>query len=184
MKYKLTIPVVKKLHYDISIPVYDITVENDQSYTVGNTRTIVHNCRTRQYTGFGSSTVSDLLACVEAANKIDIMSDGGLTVDDNEEVWIGDINKALTLGANYVMSGAIFSKCIDSPSILNGYYGNASIQAKGNSHHIEGTNIKIKTNGLNIQQMCARIEDSIRSGISYAGGKDLSCFNSVKWDII
>jgi GMP reductase len=141
------------------------------------------SCRTRQYTGFGSTTVSDLIECVNVSKTIDIMSDGGLTVD-NGEVWIGDINKALSFGANFIMSGAAFSKCLDSPAVIDGYFGNASADAKGHNKHIEGTNVKIVTNGLTISQMCDLIEDSIRSGISYGGGKDLSAFNSVEWDLL
>lgn len=142
------------------------------------------SCRTRQFTGFGSTTVTSLLECVEVASKIDIMSDGGLTVDNMGEVWIGDINKAIVLGAHFVMSGAVFSKCLDSPAILNGYYGNASAHAKGHSKHVEGAKIQVETNGLTISQMCSRIEDSIRSGISYSGGTKLSDMINVKWNII
>lgn len=142
------------------------------------------SCRTRQYTGFGSSTVSDLIECVNVAKTINIMSDGGLTVDNNGEVWIGDINKALTLGSDFVMTGAAFSKCIDSPSVVDGYFGNASETAKGHRKHIEGTNVKIVTNGLTINQMCDLIEDSIRSGLSYGGGKTLEAFNDVEWALL
>lgn len=142
------------------------------------------SCRTRQFTGFGSTTVDSLVECVEAAKKVKIMSDGGLTVDSLGEVWIGDINKALVLGADYVMSGAVFSKCLDSPSVINGYYGNASEQAKGHKKHVEGATVKIETCGLTISEMCDKIEDSIKSGISYAGGKDLKAFNNVKWKLI
>ena len=141
-------------------------------------------CRTRQYTGFGSSTVTSLIKCSEYAKKVKIMSDGGLTVDNNGEVWIGDINKSFVLGADYVMSGSLFSKCIDSPAVLNGYYGNASENAKGNKKHVEGTNVKVITNGLTISDMCNLIEDSIKSGISYAGGKDLTCFKQTKYFFI
>lgn len=142
------------------------------------------SCRTRQYTGFGSSTVTDLMECVNAAKNIDIMSDGGLTVDDDGEVWVGDINKALTVGADFVMSGALFSKCIDSPSVIDGYYGNASASAKNSNRHIEGTNIKVITNGFTVLEMCNFVRESIQSGISYAGGKDLTAFNNVKWDLV
>jgi GMP reductase len=142
------------------------------------------SCRTRQYTGFGSTTVSDLIDCVSAAKNIDIMSDGGLTVDNNGEVWIGDINKSLCLGADFIMTGAAFSKCLDSPSVVDGYFGNASADAKGHRKHIEGTNVKIITNGLTINQMCDLIEDSIRSGVSYSGGKSLDDFRSVKWELL
>lgn len=142
------------------------------------------SCRTRQYTGFGSTTVSDLIRCAEAAKTITIMSDGGLTVDANGDVCIGDINKAMVLGADMVMSGAAFSKCIDSPSVLNGYYGNASEHAKESKKHVEGAKIQIETSGLTISETCDLIEDSIRSGISYGGGKDLSCFSQVQWDTL
>jgi GMP reductase len=141
-------------------------------------------CRTRQYTGFGSSTVTSLIKCSEYAKTVKIMSDGGLTVDNNGEVWIGDINKSFVLGADYVMSGSLFSKCIDSPAVLNGYYGNASENAKGNKKHVEGTNVKVITNGLTISDICNLIEDSIKSGISYAGGKDLTCFKQTKYFFI
>ena len=141
-------------------------------------------CKTRQYTGFGSTTVSSLIDCVTAAKNIDIMSDGGITVDSNGDVWIGDVNKSLVIGSQVVMSGALFSRCIDSPSIINGYYGNASEQAKQSKKHIEGTKIQVETNGLTISQMCDLIADSIKSGISYAGGNNLNAFKSVDWDII
>lgn len=141
------------------------------------------SCRTRQYTGFGSSTVTNLIECCSVSN-IDIMADGGLTVDNNGEVWIGDINKALVLGADFVMTGAAFSKCIDSPSIINGYYGNASKQAKQSTKNIEGAKIQVETNGLTISQMCDLISDSIKSGISYAGGNTLKAFCNVKWNKI
>lgn len=140
-------------------------------------------CRTRQYTGFGSTTATSLIECAEVANNIKIMSDGGLTVDANGEVWIGDINKALALGADYIMSGAAFSRCTDTPSASEGYYGNASAYAKKSNHHVEGAKFKVETNGKTISQMCDLIEDSIKSGVSYAGGTDLSKFKSVKWTV-
>jgi GMP reductase len=141
-------------------------------------------CRTRQYTGFGSTTVSSLIECVEAAKTIDIMSDGGLTVDANGEVWIGDINKSLVLGADIVMSGALFKNCIDSPSIIEGYYGNASEHAKQTKRHIEGTKLHVETNGLTISQMCDLIEDSIKSGISYSGGNKISDLRNCRYEIV
>jgi GMP reductase len=141
-------------------------------------------CRTRQYTGFGSTTVTSLIECVEAAKTVNIMTDGGLTVDNRGEVHIGDINKSLTLGASYIMSGSLFSKCIDSPAILNGYYGNASERAKGHRKHVEGATIDVNTNGLTTNELCDLIEDSIRSGISYAGGTNLQAFRTVEYSIV
>ena len=81
------------------------------------------------------------------------------------------------------MSGALFSRCIDSPSILNGYYGNASRDAKG-SKHVEGTNINVETNGLKISEMCDLVEDSLRSAVSYSGGKFLANLMNVQYSFI
>lgn len=142
-------------------------------------------CRTRQFTGFGSTTVSSLLECAEAADgEISIMSDGGITVE-KDTIWVGDVAKALVLGADFVMSGALFSQCIDSPSLINGYFGNASARAKDHSHHVEGTTVTVASSGLTIKQTMKLIQDSLRSSISYGGSTDIKEFReNVKWDYI
>lgn len=142
-------------------------------------------CRTRQFTGFGSTTVSSLLECVEEANgEIAIMSDGGITVE-GDTVWVGDVAKALVLGADFVMSGALFSRCIDSPSLVNGYFGNASARAKQHSHHVEGTTVTVASNGLTIKETMKLIKDSLRSSISYAGGTNIQELKErTKWDYV
>lgn len=127
-------------------------------------------CRTRQYTGFGSSTLGSLKEIVEVSN-LDIMSDGGLTVEDGV-VCIGDIAKSVAFGADMVMSGAIFSRCIDNPAVLKGYYGNASREAKGDTH-VEGELIKVESNGLTMKEMMKLIKESLRSSISYCGGRNV-----------
>jgi GMP reductase len=138
------------------------------------------SCRTRQYTGFGSPTITSLQECAQAANKIKIMADGGLTVT-NDEIWIGDIAKAIRFGADFVMSGSLFSRCVDSPAIINGYYGNASKSAKGHSKHIEGATLEIRTNGLTIEEQMNLIEDSLKSSVSYAGGRNLDALKTVDY---
>jgi len=184
MKYKLIVPKVKKLHYDINVPVFDITVFGDHSYTVGKNKIIVHNCRTYQNTGFRTSTVSALERCANAAKSIDIMSDGGLTVNEYDEVSVGDVAKAIRFGADFVMSGALFARCSDSIAAKNGYYGNASETAKKNKRHIEGTHLMVQSSGLTISQTCDWIEDSLRSSVSYAGGTTLNALRYVNYEII
>ncbi len=119
------------------------------------------SCRTKEFTGYGSSTAGSLIECYQASDEVDIISDGGHS-------HIGDVAKALVLGADMVMSGSFFSKCIDSPAIIHGYYGNASREAKGNDH-VEGELIKVESNGLTIKEMMKLIQQSLRSSISYAG---------------
>lgn len=126
------------------------------------------SCRTRQFTGFGSSTLGSLSECVEVTN-LDVMSDGGITIE-GDTICIGDVAKAIVFGADWVMSGALFSQCIDSPAVKHGYYGNASRQSKGNSH-VEGTLVNVKSNGLTLVEQMSLIEESLRSSISYAGVK-------------
>jgi GMP reductase len=142
-------------------------------------------CRTRQYTGFGSSTLGSLKECYEESMGnpgLDVISDGGLTIQDGV-VCIGDIAKALVFGADFVMSGALFARCIDSPALRNGYFGNASREAKGNNH-VEGELIKVESNGLTIKEMMKLVRDSLRSSISYSGGRDLVDLSNADFDII
>lgn len=141
-------------------------------------------CRTRQYTGFGSSTAGSLIEVAQHISKsTKIMSDGGITIQD-KVVCVGDVNKALVLGADWVMSGALFSRCIDSPALKEGYYGNASKYAKQHSNHVEGELIRTESNGLTIKEMMKLIQDSIKSGISYSGGQNIADMkNLTKYEI-
>jgi GMP reductase len=141
-------------------------------------------CRTRQYTGFGSTTVTDLEKCANAAKNIKILSDGGITKCATGEPAIGDIAKAIRFGADYVMSGSLFSQCLDSPSIREGYYGNSTPKAKQHSNHVEGAILHIDTNGLTIKEQMKLVEDSLRSSVSYSGGKNLESLRSVDYIII
>lgn len=141
-------------------------------------------CKTRQYTGFGSTTVSDLATCAVAANKIRIMADGGLTIGNDGDVWIGDCAKAIKFGASYVMSGSLFSLCSDSPAQITGYFGNSTEIAKGHPHHIEGTIVKVKNSGLTIKEKVKRIEDSLKSSVSYAGGNKLEDLRYCEFEIV
>ena len=137
-------------------------------------------CQTREFTGFSNNTVDTILELSKVNKELKkplvLITDGGLTVENNT-VHIGDIAKALVLGADWIMSGSLYSRCIDSPAIINGYYGNASSNAKGNNKNIEGTNIKVESNNRTIQEMINLVHESLQSSISYAGGKDISCLN-------
>lgn len=134
-------------------------------------------CRTAQYTGFSNPTVSSLIECSEVnkqlKNPMTVISDGGLTVGDDDEIWIGDVAKALVVGANWVMSGALFSRCLDNPAVVHGYYGNASERAKKGLSRIEGEITIVKSSKLNTVQMISKIQESLQSSISYSGGRNI-----------
>ena len=149
-------------------------------FSIGNSK----SCRTKHYTGFCSTSVTDLINCRNVTKDIKIISDGGLTVDENGEVWIGDIAKSIALGADFVMTGSAFSRCINCPAVLGGYFGNSTELAKNHGNHIEGANIKVNTTGLTIKETMKLISDSLKSSVSYSGGKTLAALRCVKWEII
>lgn len=138
-------------------------------------------CSTRYKTGFHVPTAYSVWDCtVNGERDVPIIADGGAT-------HFGDVAKALALGATMVMSGRWFAECIDSPaSIHNGkkiYRGSTSSEAKGHNNHIEGHTLEI-SEGCNYRERLEEIKQALQSSISYAGGKDLSCFNGVQWDIL
>lgn len=146
-------------------------------------------CTTRYQTGFHLPTLQSILEVKSALtykkgdgpNKnIPIIADGGLK-------HYGDVAKALTFGATMVMSGGWFASCIDSPAqIVNGkkfYRGSTSYEAKGHRKHIEGRTLELEE-GLTYIERLEEIKQALQSSISYAGGKDLSAFEFVKWERI
>ena len=138
-------------------------------------------CTTRYKTGFYIPTAYAIWDCVTNGDRdIPIIADGGAR-------HFGDIAKALVLGADMVMSGRFFAECIDSPAkIEHGrkiYRGSTSYAAKGHNNHIEGQTLEIDE-GCTYGERLEEIAQSLRSSISYAGGKDLSIFKSTKWAFV
>jgi GMP reductase len=163
------------------IRVNDLTVSGDNSYTVGLDNKIVHNCTTYQNTSFGSrgyqaSMVRDL----SLHSKLPIIADGGIRQN-------GDINVALVMGATMIMVGGMLSCFQDSPGnvvIQNGvtykeFWGSASQFQSGKKNRIEGTKILKVIKNKTLLEELESIGEAIQSGISYAGGSDLSAFNNV-----
>lgn len=138
-------------------------------------------CTTRYKTGFHVPTAYSVWECrqEERYQNVPIIADGGLK-------HFGDVAKALVLGADMVMSGRWFAECIDSPArIEHGkkiYRGSTSYEAKGHNNHVEGQTIEIER-ACTYKERLLEIKQALQSSISYAGGKDLSAFNSVKWSL-
>lgn len=137
-------------------------------------------CTTRYETGFHLPTAYSVWECAQLGLDVPIIADGGIK-------HRGDIVKALVLGASMVMCGGLFASCIDSPAkIVHGkkiYRGSTSFEAKGNGSHVEGKTLEMEE-GITYEQQLRKIKESLSSAISYAGGKDLSAFNNVKWEIL
>lgn len=145
-------------------------------------------CRTRQYTGFGTSIITDLMQCAEKTN-LDIISDGGLTILDETtgEIALGDIFKALNFGAKWIMSSSLFRwvKELESPHGIIEQYGNSTARAKGYNRNVEGTCKVYKSNGQTLQERMDQITQNLQSSCSYAGITSTSnAYRSCKWEVI
>ena len=177
MKLQL-IPITNNETVSYEGNVYDLEVENDHTFNIEGI--VVHNsvCTTRLQTGFHTPMFSTLLEVCKSS-PLPVIADGGIRHN-------GDIVKALVAGATMVMAGSIFANCSDSPAPINKhgkkeYWGSASFAQKGERNHVEGTKIEMELNPLTLVEKLKEIKQSLQSAISYAGGSDLSAFNSVKW---
>lgn len=130
-------------------------------------------CTTKLNTGFTRGTVSCLKECASVA-KNPLIADGGIRE-------VGDIAKALSLGATMVMAGSMFAGFDQSAGEIvdiNGhkhkeYFGSSTEQSKGKNEHIEGKKILVDYKG-DMDYFLKHAEESLKSSISYAGGRDLS----------
>jgi GMP reductase len=129
-------------------------------------------CTTKDKTGF----TYPMFSCVQDCTGIGpIIADGGIKCN-------GDIAKALTAGADWVMAGGLFARCVDSPAdgiqtesgIQKIYYGSASMENKGHTRNIEGVKRSLDSNGMTYQEKLVEIKQDLQSSISYSGGSSLS----------
>lgn len=140
-------------------------------------------CTTYPATGFGSRNcqASVILEC-SSVSKVPIIADGGIKEP-------GDIAKSLVMGATMVMIGGMLSGYDDSPGhkiFIDGKYfkefwGSASAHQSNKTNRIEGKKILVEYKDRSILDGYQYLKECLQSAISYGGGKDLSCFNSVKW---
>ena len=89
------------------------------------------------------------------------------------------------------MIGSQFSTCIDSPAetvrrdsgIYKRYFGSASVHNKRTRRHVEGIMKEIVCNQMTYGEKLEEMTQDLQSAISYAGGKDLTCFKSTRYNI-
>jgi GMP reductase len=183
LKVKNRIEEIRKLFPDVFIIAGNVTtpegVEFLEASGADATRIGIgpgKACTTKYQTGFHVPMFSALLECSQVAKK-PMIADGGVN-------YYGDVAKALTAGASLVMAGSMFASCSDSPApTINGrkiYYGSASSHNKGHNNHIEGTLLELETQ-ISLEERIKEITQALQSSISYAGGKDLSCFQGIKY---
>jgi len=159
---------------------YDLEVEEDHSYTIGENRTVVHNsaCTTRIQAGVGYPQLSAVIECADAAHGLGgrIMSDGGCTCP-------GDVAKAFGGGADFVMLGGMLAghtenlRLDDEGNAL--FYGMSSDTAMEKYHggvndyrSSEGRTVAIERRGP-IKDTLQDILGGIRSTCTYIGASEL-----------
>jgi len=139
-------------------------------------------CTTRKQTGVGYPQLSCIIECADAAHGL-----GGHIISDGGCVQPGDFSKAFGAGADFVMSGGIFSGHIESEGELiteNGqqfklFYGMSSDTAMGkyaggvaNYRSSEGKTVKIPFKGSVINTI-QDLLGGIRSTLTYVGASKL-----------
>jgi GMP reductase len=147
------------------------------------------SCITYNKTGFASpmfSTVNTIRQAREEYNEAVaplIIADGGISCN-------GDIAKALVAGADMVMAGSMFARCIDSPAMVDPtdptkklYFGSASLM-NGNKKNIEGQTLSMPMNGMTYEQKLKEVYQDLASAVSYAGGDTLQAFQEVDYALI
>lgn len=137
-------------------------------------------CTTKLKTGFTVPMFSCIQEVRKAYNDMvgystikapTIIADGGIKHH-------GDIAKALVAGAQWVMAGGLFAKCIDSPAPTDkdtgekAYYGSASAINKGQYKHVEGKLINVACSDMTYLETLNEITEDLKSAISYSGKTD------------
>jgi len=128
-------------------------------------------CTTREVTGFGVPQLTAIMDCARIDKPI--IADGGMRTS-------GDIVKALAAGATMVMLGGMLAGTDES---LGGwtYRGMASQEARqdyyrfdtGSGYRVaEGVSVDVFSRGP-VTAVLAEIVGGIKSGLSYAGAKNL-----------
>lgn len=139
-------------------------------------------CLTKNVTGVIVPMVNSILSCKLGAIRsfkpsTPLVADGGM-------VEIGDVCKAIGLGADFVMSGRLFAGCNESPNGLV-YRGSASkyVQEKYRLETVEqmptpeGKTEILKEFHGSIESVVNSIAGGLRSSFSYVGARNMEEFH-------
>jgi IMP dehydrogenase len=143
---------------------------------------------TRIRTGIGIPQVTALVDCIKVADgyNIPVIADGGIRI-------IGDIAKALALGADSVMLGSLLSGTKETPGdiqrtgtwpneeLFKRYRGSASLETKMEHNldekNVEGNSKLVPYKGK-IKRIIDDINDGLTSSMSYVNAMNLSEFRA------
>jgi len=148
-------------------------------------------CTTRRMTGVGMPLLSAIIECADAAHGIANDRGVGLIIGDGGLVYPGDVAKAICGGADFIMSGQMFSGFEESAGetvVRDGkkykeYYGSSSNKAlkvhygKKEAHRAsEGRHTLIPYKG-SIHDALQDLLGSLRSTGTYIGARKLKEFS-------
>jgi len=134
-------------------------------------------CSTRIQTGHGVPTFQSILDCSQSDRDVGLIADGGIRNS-------GDVVKAYSAGADFVMLGSMLAGCTEAPGeiihvdgdMFKSYRGMASKDAqigwRGHVSSIEGVSSIIPCAG-SVSDVLSDIETGIRSGLSYSGAHNI-----------
>lgn len=128
-------------------------------------------CTTYNTTGVGTPMYS-IVNEISLDCDIPVIADGQIRE-------VGDIAKAIHARASMVMIGGMFAACVNSPAGFNYdkthkyFYGSASSKNKGHNKYVEGKESKIECNNLSVLELLEKIQEGLRSTMSYAGVSDV-----------
>jgi len=120
-------------------------------------------CTTQGVMGVGRAQATAVFRCAVAANeyKVPVIADGGIRS-------VGDITKALLLGASAVMCGRIFAGCNESPGTVVGeskeYRGMASLEALdagGNKRYTTNSGVSVAQGVSTIVKRSGPLKDTL-----------------------
>ena len=113
-------------------------------------------------------------------------------IADGQIREVGDVAKALVAGADMVMIGSEFAKCVDSPAktiknelrpSLKEFYGSASSTNKGHNGYVEGKVVYLDMREESYQEYIDRINQGIQSCMSYAGTEDITKLHLMEYSV-
>lgn len=140
-------------------------------------------CSTRILTGHGMPTLQSVYECSKSDRNTVLIADGGIKTS-------GDMVKALSVGADFVMIGSLLSGTSQAPGDIHynadgdpykQYRGMASKEAqqdwRGRSASIEGVAHYVPYKGC-AKGILKDLDNGIRSGLSYSGARSINEFQA------
>lgn len=173
---------IMEINENEPIETFDIEVDCDTHSFIAN-GAIVHNsvCCTRMVTGFGTPQFTTISRCAEIAKRLQIplIADGGIR--DSRDIVL-----SLAAGASTVMCGKMFAKTKESSAekiydedndkYYLRYRGQSSTEFQKDHYRkirtAEGVGMDIWCDE-SAQQMIDRVCGGIKSGLTYAGAKNI-----------